>query len=108
MATYDHKKLLTEWGNGTLTSDMAIGHTLQHIGLLYQGQDQAAQRRQTMQQDIDALKAALTKLKQENETLRVHMERQEQQLNSLIGLNLTVYQIKNEVDSLTHTLAKAA
>jgi 50S ribosomal subunit-associated GTPase HflX len=87
---------------------MAIGHTLQHIGLLYQGQDHAGQRRQTMQQDMEALKAALTKLKQENETLRVHMERQEQQLNSLIGLNLTVYQIKNEVDSLTHTLAKAA
>lgn len=108
MGTYDHKKLLTDWGNGTLTNDMAIGHTLQHIGLLYEAQEQAAQRRHAMQQDMEALKAALTKLKQENEALRVHMERQEQQLNSLLGLNLTVYQIKNDVDSLTHLLAKAA
>ncbi len=36
MSTYDHQKILTDWSNGTLTADMAIGHSLQHIAQLYE------------------------------------------------------------------------
>ncbi len=36
MSTYDHKRVLTDWSNGTLTADMAIGHALQHIAELYE------------------------------------------------------------------------
>ncbi len=35
MSTYDHQRVLTDWSNGTLTADMAIGHALQHIDELY-------------------------------------------------------------------------
>jgi predicted nucleic acid-binding Zn-ribbon protein len=35
MSTYDPKRVLSDWSNGTLTADMAIGHSLQHITALY-------------------------------------------------------------------------
>ncbi len=35
MSTYDHQRILSDWSNGTLTADMAIGHALQYIAELY-------------------------------------------------------------------------
>ncbi len=35
MATYDHKQLLADYANGKITPEMAVGHSLQHIDLLY-------------------------------------------------------------------------
>ncbi len=36
MGTYNHKRILEDWSNGTLTAYMAIGHALQHITELYE------------------------------------------------------------------------
>jgi len=35
MATYDPKQVLADYANGKLTPEMAVGHSLQHIELLY-------------------------------------------------------------------------
>ena len=35
MATYDPKQVLTDYANGRITPEMAVGHSLQHIDLLY-------------------------------------------------------------------------
>ena len=35
MATYDAKQVLADYANGRITPEMAVGHSLQHIDLLY-------------------------------------------------------------------------
>lgn len=35
MATYDPKQVLADYANGRITPEMAVGHSLQHIDLLY-------------------------------------------------------------------------
>ncbi len=35
MATYDHKQVLADYASGRITPEMAVGHSLQHIELLY-------------------------------------------------------------------------
>jgi len=35
MATYDPKQVLADYANGRITPEMAVGHSLQHIELLY-------------------------------------------------------------------------
>ena len=35
MATYDPKQVLSDYANGRITPEMAVGHSLQHINLLY-------------------------------------------------------------------------
>lgn len=100
MGTYSHQKLLKDWTLGTITNDMATGHTLQHLGLLYEAIESL--RQQVSQ--TEALKATMTTLKREHEQLRRQVEQLQSHINMLIGLNLTVYQLKNEVDTLNHRL----
>jgi predicted nucleic acid-binding Zn-ribbon protein len=49
LSTYDYDKILSDYAHGRITVEMAMGHSLQHIGKLYA--DQAA-----MRTEIDALK----------------------------------------------------
>jgi hypothetical protein len=49
MSTYDFDKVLSDYAHGRIPVEMAMGHSLQHIGKLYA--DQAA-----MRIEIDALK----------------------------------------------------
>ena len=53
MATYDHKQVLTDYAHGKITPEMAVGHSLQHIGKLYAAQNAA---RTEWRAEIDALK----------------------------------------------------
>ena len=53
MATYDHKQVLTDYAHGKITPEMAVGHSLQHIGHLYAAQTAA---RTEWRAEIDALK----------------------------------------------------
>ncbi len=55
MGTYDPKRILTEWSNGTLTPDMAIGHALQHIIELYERQSIAEVERRKLQAQLNHL-----------------------------------------------------
>jgi len=57
MATYDHKQVLADYAHGKLTPEMAVGHSLQHIELLYAAQ---AAARNEWRAEMDALKTQLT------------------------------------------------
>ncbi len=83
MATYDPKQVLADYANGRITPEMAVGHSLQHIDLLYaalkanrqEGRattDALATRVNLHQSALDRLTAwmdkVLTKPKQQNTT----------------------------------------
>jgi len=127
MGTYDHEKLWRDWQFGDITVDMAIGHILQHLGLLYRAeakvrhtQQSQTHEREHLQTTINALektvkklnktvegsKATIRTLKRENEQLRGAVARLQTNIQALEGLNITVYQLKDEVDSLVNRLAK--
>jgi hypothetical protein len=38
MSTYDYDKVMADYANGRITVEMAMGHSLQHIGKLYEAQ----------------------------------------------------------------------
>jgi predicted nucleic acid-binding Zn-ribbon protein len=59
MATYDHKQVLTDYARGTITPEMAVGHSLQHIDALYAAQSTARTEWRT---EIDAIKQQVHQL----------------------------------------------
>ncbi len=66
MGTYDHQKILTDWSNGTLTADMAIGHAWQHIAQLYellaQARKSASDKVNHLENKVNALQVQLDRL----------------------------------------------
>jgi hypothetical protein len=94
MGTYNPRQLLADWGGERITADMAIGHILQHIVQLYELQVPGLKRRQP--------EAELSEVGQ----LQIQVDRLQQIVDSFIGLNLTVYQLRSEVDTLRAHLAK--
>jgi hypothetical protein len=73
MSTYDPKQVLTDYANGKLTPEMAVGHSLQHIDKLYDALkasrqewqakfDSLDKRVNTMQAAVDRLTAFMEKL----------------------------------------------
>ncbi len=55
MGTYNHKRILEEWSNGTLTPEMAMGHALQHIAELYERQALANVEQRKLQAQVNHL-----------------------------------------------------
>jgi uncharacterized small protein (DUF1192 family) len=55
MGTYDHKQILSDYVNGRMTIEMAMGHTLQHIDKLYDLQTSANINRYELRGKIDTL-----------------------------------------------------
>lgn len=55
MGTYDHKQVLSEYANGKITVEMAMGHTLQHIDKLYELQTTANISRYELRGKVDTL-----------------------------------------------------
>ena len=55
MATYNHKQVLVDYDKGKITPEMAVGHSLQHIGKLYEAQTAATTERRAEQAKLDAL-----------------------------------------------------
>ncbi len=76
MGTYDHQKILTDWSNGTLTADMAIGHSLQHIAQLYellaQARKSTSDKVNHLENKVNALQVQLDRL---TKGLRVELEK---------------------------------
>ncbi len=66
MGTYDHQRVLTDWSNGTLTPDMAIGHSLQHIAQLYellaQQRKSASDKVNHLENKVNALQTQVDRL----------------------------------------------
>ncbi|MCE7986529.1 MAG: hypothetical protein DYG89_35605 [Caldilinea sp. CFX5] len=64
MATYNPKQLLNDYANGRMTPEMAVGHSLQHINLLYEAQASANAERNALRLELNQLQAAFTRLQQ--------------------------------------------
>src|SRR5437868_3580315 len=66
MATYDHKQVLSDYANGEITPEMAVGHSLQHIDKLYEALKASRQEWQAKFDPLDkrvhTLQAALDRL----------------------------------------------
>ncbi len=69
MGTYNHKQVLSDYENGKIDVEMAMGHTLQHIGKLYEAQmtvtvdqQQVWQTVNTLQTDVHALQTEITRV----------------------------------------------
>jgi outer membrane murein-binding lipoprotein Lpp len=62
MATYDHKQVLSDYANGRITPEMAVGHSLQHIDKLYEAVNATNASRSTWQAKIDALETRVNML----------------------------------------------
>jgi len=55
MSTYDYDKVMADYSQGRITVEMAMGHSLQHIGKLYEALAAANSNRPATQAQIDAL-----------------------------------------------------
>ena len=64
MATYNPKQLLNDYANGHMTPEMAVGHSLQHINLLYEAQASATAERSALRLELNQLQAAFHRLQQ--------------------------------------------
>jgi hypothetical protein len=75
MGTYDHKKVLSDYANGNITAEMAMGHGLQHIGKLYEAQTAANLSRYELRSKVDTLESLMNTLQAEVARLAVLIER---------------------------------
>ena len=112
MSTYDHKKVLSDYANGRMKVEMAMGHSLQHIVKLYEEQAIANTRRQEirdkvtdLEKEVKTLRAEAKQLGNQLQSVRAQVDRLQKVADSLSGLNLTVYQLKDDVDSLKARLS---
>ncbi len=62
MSTYDHQRILSDWSNGTLTADMAIGHALQHIDGLYARQKALQNKVNHLENTVNSLQTQIDRL----------------------------------------------
>jgi hypothetical protein len=74
MGTYDHKKVLLDYANGNITAEMAVGHSLQHIGKLYEAQTAANLSRYELRSKVDMLENMVNTLQTEVTHLTVLIE----------------------------------
>lgn len=65
MSTYDHKRVLSDYTNGNITAEMAVGHSLQHIGKLYEAQTAANLSRYELRSKVDTLESVVNTLQAE-------------------------------------------
>jgi len=76
MGTYDHKKVITDWSNGTLTADMALGHALQHIAELYERHATTHTNGRKLQAQVDYLENKVRTLQTEIDRLTHSLSKQ--------------------------------
>ncbi len=65
MGTYDHKQMLSDYANGRMTVEMAMGHTLQHLDKLYDLQTTANINRYELRGRVDTLDKTVSTLQAE-------------------------------------------
>lgn len=65
MGTYSHKQVLSEYANGHITAEMAIGHALQHIDKLYEAQTAANLSQSELRSKVNILENMVNALNTE-------------------------------------------
>jgi len=74
MGTYDHKQVLFDYANNKITVEMATGHSLQHIGKLYEAQTAANVSRYELRGKIDTLENRVKALQAQVDRLTARIE----------------------------------
>lgn len=74
MGTYDPKQILSDYANGNITIEMAMGHTLQHLDKLYELQTVANLNRYELRGRVDTLENRLNSLQTKIDRLMAGME----------------------------------
>ncbi|GAB4411651.1 MAG: hypothetical protein Fur0044_05720 [Anaerolineae bacterium] len=74
MGTYDPKQILSDYANGNITVEMAIGHALQHLDKLYELQTVANLNRYELRGRVDTLENRLNSLQTKIDRLMAGME----------------------------------
>jgi hypothetical protein len=75
MSTYDHKQVISDYANGKLTPEMAVGHSLQHIDKLYEAQTAANLSRYDLRSKLDTLENKVTALQKAVDRLTASEEK---------------------------------
>jgi len=75
MGTYDPKKLLSEYENGRMEVEMAMGHSLQHIDKLYETQTAANVSHYELRGKIDTLENTVNALQAKVDRLTALVEK---------------------------------
>ena len=65
MSTYDYAKVMMDYANERMSVEMAMGHTLQHIGQLYTADTNAAAQQRELRAEINSLTEAVNTLRNE-------------------------------------------
>ncbi|NJN99252.1 MAG: hypothetical protein HC875_36745 [Anaerolineales bacterium] len=74
MGTYDHKQILSDYANGNITAEMAVGHALQHLDKLYELQTVANLNRYELRGRVDTLEIRLNNLQAKIDRLMAGIE----------------------------------
>lgn len=74
MSTYDHKRVISDYANGRITAEMAVGHCLQHIDKLYEVQTGTNISRYETRSKVDILEQQLNGLQKEMARLAALIE----------------------------------
>ncbi|MCE7981653.1 MAG: hypothetical protein DYG89_10705 [Caldilinea sp. CFX5] len=93
MSTYPIEKVLSEYAHERMTVEMAMGHCLQHIANLTDGQVAGSAEGQTLRRQVNALEDRLTSVQSQLDRLHPLPER-------LTTLTRTVAQLQAHVDRL--------
>jgi len=75
MGTYDSKQILSDYANGKMTVEMALGHSLQHINNLYEAQTAANLSRYEWQSKVETLENKVNALQANMDRLTALVER---------------------------------
>jgi chromosome segregation ATPase len=110
MGTYNHKQIITDYANGRITAEMAVGHSLQHIDKLYEAQTAINTSHRELRARVSGLESELKSLRAEVDHLQkrqAETDRLQTLENKLTALNVTVYKMKDDVDHLQARLSNA-
>lgn len=106
MATYEYEKLWLEYEADRMDMEMAFGHTLQHVGKLYEANRTVATVQRTMQEQLAGLTTELKTLRSEIQRAQKPFETDgfQRLADGLATCKRAITTLQAEVDRLlTHT-----
>jgi predicted lipoprotein len=75
MGTYDYKQVMSDYANGKMTVEMAMGHSLQHIDKLYEAQAATNLSRYELRSKVDSLENTVNALQAKIDRLTALVEK---------------------------------
>jgi hypothetical protein len=106
MSTYEVEKVITEYANDRMPVEMAMGHSLQHIGKLYAAQTICTTTQRALNEQVNQLTTAVKTLHSavHHQPKAPAGEWQQKFEEHLTVLNTMVANLRADVDRLiTHT-----